>query len=115
MVCVWVTTMDKFEETLYMTELYLLYASLLTKTQNAILEDYYSYNLSISEIAINRNISRSAVLDAIKKGKKKLLEYETQFHHYALLNKIQKMKNDNNDKKIISSLEEMERMIKDGI
>jgi len=52
------------------------YGALLTKTQESIMSDYLSFDLSFSEIASNRSVSRSAVEDALKKGEKKLREYE---------------------------------------
>ena len=56
--------------------LFEIYGDLLTTSQIEIINDYYFYDLSLSEIAINRHISRSAVEDALKKGEKKLYEYE---------------------------------------
>ena len=45
-----------------------IYGNLLTKKQLSILEDYYNQDLSLSEIAENKNITRQAVRDIIKKG-----------------------------------------------
>lgn len=53
-----------------------IYGKLLTKKQLNILEDYYNQDLSLSEIALNNNITRQAVRDILKKGEKKLFEYE---------------------------------------
>ena len=53
-----------------------IYSNLLTKTQYQILDDYYNSDLSLSEIAQNRDITRQAVRDNIKKGENKLFEYE---------------------------------------
>ena len=53
-----------------------LYGKLLTEKQFEILNDYYNNDLSLSEIAENDNITRQAVRDIIKKGEKKLFEYE---------------------------------------
>ncbi len=53
-----------------------IYGELLTKKQLAILEDYYNQDLSLSEIAENKNITRQAVRDIIKKGENKLFELE---------------------------------------
>lgn len=52
------------------------YGKLLTKTQYEFINDYYNNDLSLSEIAENNNITRQAVRDIIKKGEKKLFEYE---------------------------------------
>lgn len=53
-----------------------LYGKLLTKNQLSILDDYYNNDLSLSEIAENKNITRQAVRDIIKKGENKLFEIE---------------------------------------
>lgn len=53
-----------------------LYGKLLTEKQQEFLEDYYNNDFSLSEIAENNNITRQAVRDIIKKGEKKLFEYE---------------------------------------
>ena len=64
------------EEVLYFNELYDLYNGLLTEKQRELLEDYYNEDLSLSEIAENNLITRQAVRDNLKKGEKKLFEYE---------------------------------------
>ena len=53
-----------------------IYGKLLTEKQLSILEDYYNQDLSLSEIAENRNITRQAVRDIIKKAENKLFEFE---------------------------------------
>ena len=53
-----------------------VYGKLLTKKQLSILEDYYNNDLSLSEIAENKGITRQAVRDIIKKGENKLFEIE---------------------------------------
>lgn len=68
--------MEELERTLYINKLFAIYGGLLTDTQKDIISDYYELNLSLSEIAENRGISRAAVDDAIKKGVKKLEYYE---------------------------------------
>lgn len=68
--------MDELTKTIRYNSLLHIYSSLLSETQREILLDYYGYNLSISEIAINRQVSRAAIEDAIKKGTRKLDLYE---------------------------------------
>ena len=53
-----------------------LYGKLLTQKQYEIIDDYYNKDLSLSEIAQNNEITRQAVRDILKKGEKKLFEYE---------------------------------------
>lgn len=96
-------------------ELLDLYGPLLSQTQKDILEDYFSYNLSISEIADNRHVSRAAIEDAIKKGKKKLDSLEKTIGNLAVLEMVYEIKNKTTDTEVISSLEEIERKMKHGI
>lgn len=80
--------MNDLEEFIYINELYEIYGSLLSKSQIIFMDSYYKFNLSLSEIAEERNISRSAVSDAINKAKEKLLYYESHLHISANNNKI---------------------------
>ena len=47
-----------------------LYGKLLTQKQFDFLNDYYNNDLSLSEIAENNQITRQAVRDIIRKGRK---------------------------------------------
>lgn len=53
-----------------------IYGKLLTPKQFELLDDYYNNDLSLSEIAENENITRQAVRDNLKKGERKLFDYE---------------------------------------
>ena len=53
-----------------------IYGKLLTTKQYEIIDDYYNNDLSLSEIAENNKITRQAVRDILKKGERKLFEYE---------------------------------------
>ena len=64
------------EEKIKISMLLEIYGKLLTEKQNNLLDDYYNKDLSLSEIAENENITRQAVRDLLKKGEKKLFEYE---------------------------------------
>ena len=64
------------EEKIKISMLLQTYGNLLTEKQHRILDDYYNNDLSLSEIAENEGITRQAVRDIIKKGEKKLFEYE---------------------------------------
>ena len=67
-----------------------IYGKLLTEKQMSVLNDYYNEDLSLSEIAQNRNISRQAVRDLIQKGEEKLFEYEKVLKIMENNNKNQK-------------------------
>ena len=53
-----------------------IYGKLLTPKQYDLLNDYYNNDLSLAEIAENENITRQAVRDNLKKGERKLFNFE---------------------------------------
>ena len=53
-----------------------IYGRLLTQKQYDLLNDYYNNDLSLAEIAENENITRQAVRDNLKKGERKLFNFE---------------------------------------
>lgn len=93
-----------------------LYGKLLTEKQFEFINDYYNNDLGLSEIAENNNITRQAVRDIIKKGERKLFEYEEkllfmkktinqeQKIQQILLN-LTKIQKDSSDKQVTSILE----------
>ena len=96
------------------------YGKLLTKKQYEFINDYYNSDLSLSEIAENNNITRQAVRDIIKKGEKKLFEYEEKlmFMKRTLnqekkiekaLSELTKIQKDYSDKQIASVLESIKK------
>ena len=106
--------MDKIKKTVRYNSLLHIYGNLLSKTQYAFADAYFSYDLSLSEIAEAHNVSRSAVEDAIKKALKKLDEYEKSLqvlnNNEQILSLIEKAKDAEGDEKI-KLLEEIERII----
>lgn len=81
-----------------------IYGKLLTDKQFELIDDYYNNDLSLSEIAENNEITRQAVRDIIKKGEKKLLEYEKELKVMEkMLNQEKKLKN------IIQDLENLKK------
>ncbi len=66
----------KIENSIKIGILLEIYGKLLTKKQYDLLDDYYNNDLSLAEIAENEGITRQAVRDNLKKGEKKLFEYE---------------------------------------
>ena len=108
------------EKKVEISMLWQIYGKMLTEKQYEYIDYYYNQDLSLSEIAENDNITRQAVRDIIKKGERKLFEFEEkllfmkktinqekQIEHILLnLNKIQK---DSSDKKVESILEEVKK------
>lgn len=108
------------EEKVKISILYDLYGKLLTEKQNEFLNDYYNNDLSLSEIAENNNITRQAVRDIIKKGEKKLFEYEEKLLFMKrmlnqekkiqhILSELAKIKKDSSDKKVANILETIKK------
>ena len=60
----------------YLNTLFDIYNDLLTKIEQVTFIDYYMEDLSLSEIALNREISKSSVSKTLKQVENKLLEYE---------------------------------------
>jgi predicted DNA-binding protein YlxM (UPF0122 family) len=56
------------------------YGPLLSDSQREVFHDYYECDLSLSEIAEGRGISRAAVEDALRKSERKLLSFEEKLH-----------------------------------
>lgn len=93
-----------------------LYGKLLTEKQLELLTDYYNNDLSLSEIAENNGITRQAVRDIIKKGEKKLFEYEEKLLFMKrtlnqekkierVLSELNKIQKESSDKKVANILE----------
>ncbi len=106
--------MDKIKKTVRYNALLHIYGPLLSKTQYAFADDYFSYDLSLGEIAEANNVSRSAVEDAISKALKKLDGYEKELkvleRSQNILELIEKVKDMESVEKI-KLLEEIERII----
>ena len=65
-----------------MNELYAIYQTLLTDKQRTYMELYYHEDLSLSEIAEEAGVSRTAVHDNIRRTEKLLLTYEEKLKIY---------------------------------
>ena len=106
--------MDKIKKTVRYNSLLQIYGSLLSKTQYAFADAYFSYDLSLSEIAEAHGVTRAAVEDAIKKALKKLDEYEKNLqvlkNNEEIIALVQKAKDLEGTEKI-KVLEEIERII----
>lgn len=58
-------------------KLFEIYGKLLSEDRQRIMSAYFEFNMTLAEIAKEKNISRQAVLDAIDKSCQKLDEYES--------------------------------------
>ena len=97
-----------------------IYGELLSKKQFECINDYYNNDLSLSEIAENENITRQAVRDNIKKGEKKLFEYEDKLKFMKrmleqenviqnILKELNKIDNKDSDKQVSKILEHVKK------
>lgn len=76
------------EEKIRISMLLQIYGKLLTEKQFEFMDYYYNEDLSLSEIAENKNITRQAVREILAKSKNKLEEYEEKVMFYEKINKI---------------------------
>ena len=97
-----------------------IYGKLLTEKQFEFINDYYNNDLSLSEIAENNNITRQAVRDIIKKGERKLFEYEEKLLFMkktitqeqkiqVILSELTKIQTNSSDRKIANILDSIKK------
>lgn len=79
------------KEFIYYNDLFDIYEKLLTTKEQEAFKDYYHEDLSLSEIADNKNISRSAVQKMVKTVLEKLTTYEDILHIYTTKHKLAKL------------------------
>lgn len=60
------------------------YGALLTEHQREIFELYYTYDLSLTEIAEQNGCSKQSISDTLSKARALLEEYEEKLHFNAL-------------------------------
>ena len=100
--------MSEIEKALEINRLLDIYGRLLTKQQFEIMSDYYYCDLSLSEISELRNISRTAVSDAIKTATKKLDKFEKSVGICSVFDK-------NRNEKTSEIIDKLEEDLKNGI
>ena len=107
--------MEKISKTIKYNKLFNAYKPLLSFTQQEILEAYFCFDLSLSEIAEERGISRAAVEDALQKGCTKLEEYEASLRlvskNEEILKITAKLKKNVSNNEEIKDIEEIERRL----
>ena len=93
----------KVEENILLNKLYDAYGGLLSQGQQDIMSSYLGFDLTVSEIAENLNVSRQAVMDSVSKAEKKLKSFEDKL---GLLAKIDALEKENKMLKVKLSLKE---------
>ena len=96
------------EETIRINKLLEIYGRFLTKSQFEVMVDYFENNLSLAEISEIRNISRTAVSDAIKTATKKLDNFEKSVGICRVFDK-------NRNEKNAEIIDKLEEDLKNGI
>lgn len=100
--------------------LWQIYGALLTEKQKEYIDYYYNEDLSLAEIAQNDGITRQGVRDIIKKGEKKLFEYEEKLLFMKktmnqekqienILAQLNEIHEDSSDEKVNNILEEVKK------
>jgi len=107
-------TPEALQSQIQISDLFHVYGELLSVRQRTFIELYYDENLSLSEIAERHGISRQAVHDAIKHGRRALEKYEALLHLLAIQRRggVQNLQSGWR-KKVETVLEEMEIALRD--
>ena len=95
------------ENYIYYNNLYDFYAPLLTELQKEYFEYYYVNNLSFSEIAEIKNVSKAAVSQQISTIEKKLNEFENLLRLKYKQDEIYKILKDKVSKEILEQIENL--------
>lgn len=82
---------DTLEKIVEYSLLYDFYGALLKEQKRQVFEDYVLNDLSLSEIASERGISRQGIHDVVKRCRRELEEYEKKLN---LVKKFQSVKED---------------------
>lgn len=99
------------EKTQRVNRLLDIYENMLTNKQKEVMNMYYGYDLSLSEIATELNVSRTAVFDLIKRTTKLLETYESNIKVLQLKEKLEKeieKIDDKNKQKMLDILQDGE-------
>ena len=95
------------EKYIYYNNLYDIYSNLLTDKERETFKDYYQEDLSLSEIADNNNISKSAVGKMVKTILEKLDNYESVLNIYTKKQQLQELLKEEEIDRIKNRLEKI--------
>ncbi len=84
------------EKFIYYNNLFDIYSKLLTEREKEVFIDYYQEDLSLSEIADNNNISKSAVGKMVKTILEKLDNFENILEIYKTRKKLSNLLKEEN-------------------
>ena len=98
---------DSLQETIELSILFDFYGDLLNDRNKTVFVEYIFNDLTLGEIAENKDITRQGVHDIIKRTSKKLREYEDSLHLVKKFKTIEKSVSSIKD--LIEELEEKEQ------
>ena len=98
------------DETIRINKLLEIYGRFLTKSQFEVMVNYFENNLSLAEISEIRNISRTAVSDAINQATNKLENCEEKLGLCKIFDSLKEKGED-----VSKTIDEIIERIKDGI
>lgn len=79
---------DNMAENVRLLQLWDTYKGLLTERQQQVLDLFFNYDFSLSEIANETGVSRQSVSDCITKCKKQLEKYEEKLGHFQAIQEM---------------------------
>lgn len=78
------------EKNVRLSLLFDLYGGLLSDSQFEVMVDFLNNDLTISEVAENRGITRQAVKDMVSKVEKKLENFEQKLHFMEKIERLER-------------------------
>lgn len=91
----------------YLNNLFDIYKNLLTKIEQETFINYYGEDLTLSEIAENRGISKSSVGKTLNNVEDKLKQYEESLKIFSLKNDLKEILELNDINKIKNKLKNL--------
>jgi len=99
-----------------------IYGKLLTEKEYDLLNDYYNNDLSLAEIGENIGITRQAVRDNLKRGERKLFDFDEKLgimkknkmqeeQIAIILSEINNLTEDSTDNEIANVLEDVKNKL----
>ena len=104
---------EEINDKILIQDLLVTYGSLLTEKQESIMNLYYFSDLSLREVAQNKNISYQAVRDSLMKSVKILKDYESKLKINAnkeIIESIVELLKTKEDSKIDEALKILESL-----
>ena len=77
------------KDDVHFLQLWDMYSPLLTATQREITDLYFNYDLSLGEIAEQKEVSRQSVSDCLQKCRKQLEKYEEKLGFARTVEELQ--------------------------